>query len=326
VTDPVSGHPPGTPGHLPAYSSAPAALHDLVSVGTFVGLPLASLVLARRFAGWGQRRWAAYSAATGIDMAVGTVLTSMAFNQVEPLVQVGGLLQRTTVTIGWTWLTPARHPPAQGAVRDRGELHMTSTVSIDRPRWLLWVTLGSILAPLPSALWRLGLATGLSMGFSGQRLRGLDVPGWGSVYVVGLSTVSMGLALLALGLIRSWEGGRPLMDPGRWRQAGAAAAGGHPRRARERGGDPADRLGGRGTGLAGRHRMASPQGLADPPAVAPTDRRLTGAGVGRLADARASGVRPVTPGQRRRAAATEIGDASDRRRRGVATAPGSAHG
>jgi hypothetical membrane protein len=105
VTDPVSGYPPGTPGHLPAYSSAHAALHDLVSVGTFVGLPLASLVLARRFAGWGQRRWAAYSAATGIAMAVGTVLTSMAFNQVEPLVAFGGLFQRTTVTIGWTWLT-----------------------------------------------------------------------------------------------------------------------------------------------------------------------------------------------------------------------------
>jgi hypothetical protein len=41
---------------------------------------------------------------------------------------------------------------------------MTSPVSIDRPRWLVWVTLGSILAPPPSALWRLGLATGLSMG------------------------------------------------------------------------------------------------------------------------------------------------------------------
>jgi hypothetical protein len=105
VTDPVSGHPPGTPGHLPAYSSVPAALHDLLSVGTFVGLPLASLVLARRFGGWGQRGWASYSFATGTAMAVGTVLTSIAFNQVEPLVQVGGLLQRATVTTGWTWLT-----------------------------------------------------------------------------------------------------------------------------------------------------------------------------------------------------------------------------
>ena len=39
------------------------------------------------------------------SLAAGTVLTSLAFNQVEPLVQVGGLLQRATVTVGWTWLT-----------------------------------------------------------------------------------------------------------------------------------------------------------------------------------------------------------------------------
>jgi hypothetical protein len=72
------------------------------------------------------------------------------------------------------------------------------------PRWLRRVTYAAVLAPLPSALWRLGLAAGLPMGFSAERLRGLDVPGWGSLYVAGLSVVSMGLALLALGLIRPW--------------------------------------------------------------------------------------------------------------------------
>ena len=106
VTDPVSGYPPGTPGHLQTYGSAHAALHDLFSIGTFVGLPLACLVLARRFAGWRQRGWAIYSAATGIAFLVGAVLTSIAFNtQAEPLVEFGGLLQRTTVTLGWAWLT-----------------------------------------------------------------------------------------------------------------------------------------------------------------------------------------------------------------------------
>jgi hypothetical protein len=72
------------------------------------------------------------------------------------------------------------------------------------PRWVRWATYGAILAPLPSAVWRLGLAAGLSMGFSPDRLAALDVPGWGSLYVAGLSLVSMGLALLALGLIRPW--------------------------------------------------------------------------------------------------------------------------
>jgi hypothetical protein len=43
VTDPVSGYPPGTPDHLVSYGSVHAALHDLFSVGTFVGLPIACL-------------------------------------------------------------------------------------------------------------------------------------------------------------------------------------------------------------------------------------------------------------------------------------------
>jgi Protein of unknown function (DUF998) len=105
VTDPVNGYPPGTPDHPATYGSAHAALHDLLSVGTFVGLPIACLVMARRFAGWGQRGWALYSAATGVVLMVTFVLTSMAFNQVEPLVAFGGLFQRATATLGWTWVT-----------------------------------------------------------------------------------------------------------------------------------------------------------------------------------------------------------------------------
>jgi len=42
------------------------------------------------------------------------------------------------------------------------------------------------------------------MGFSADRLRGIGVPGWASLYVAGLSLVSVGLACLALGLIRPW--------------------------------------------------------------------------------------------------------------------------
>jgi Protein of unknown function (DUF998) len=105
VTDPVSGYPPGTPDHLVSYGSVHAALHDLLSVGTFVGLPIACLVMARRFAGWGLRGWAIYSAATGVVSVAGFVLTSMAFSQAEGLVAFGGLLQRATVTVGWSWLT-----------------------------------------------------------------------------------------------------------------------------------------------------------------------------------------------------------------------------
>jgi hypothetical protein len=74
VTDPVSGYPPGTPDQLQTYGSAHAALHDLFSIATFVGLPIACLILARRFAGWrsaagrSTRRRAASSSRSGSSL------------------------------------------------------------------------------------------------------------------------------------------------------------------------------------------------------------------------------------------------------------------
>jgi hypothetical protein len=100
----VSGYPPGTPDRLRGYGSVHAALHDLFSAGTFLGLPAAALVFARRFADRREPGWAAYSAATGLLFLAGFVLASMAFGQAGPLVAFGGLLQRATITLGWTWL------------------------------------------------------------------------------------------------------------------------------------------------------------------------------------------------------------------------------
>jgi Protein of unknown function (DUF998) len=104
VTGPLSGYPTGTPGR-PLERSAAGILHDLFGVPVFLGLPAACFVFARRFAQWGERGWAVYSAATGIVFAAGFVLTSAAFGQAERLVAFGGLLQRTTLSVGWTWLT-----------------------------------------------------------------------------------------------------------------------------------------------------------------------------------------------------------------------------
>lgn len=47
---------------------------------------------------------AAYSLGTAIAMLVAFGFTSAAFNQAA-LVQVGGILQRVTVSIGFAWLT-----------------------------------------------------------------------------------------------------------------------------------------------------------------------------------------------------------------------------
>jgi hypothetical protein len=105
TTDPVSGYPPGTPDGLPAYSGTPAALHDLLSVPTFLGLPAAAVVYARLFARTGATGWARYSAATAAVMLANVGLASAAFGQAPGLVANGGLFQRAAVTTGYAWLT-----------------------------------------------------------------------------------------------------------------------------------------------------------------------------------------------------------------------------
>ncbi|MFG1676694.1 hypothetical protein [Micromonospora sp. NPDC049282] len=69
-----------------------------------------------------------------------------------------------------------------------------------------WAVRAAHLIPLvvlPSGLWRIALVAGVPIGavVAGGRIR----PGLGeSVYIVALSLVSEGLALLALGLVRPW--------------------------------------------------------------------------------------------------------------------------
>ncbi|MEU8193019.1 DUF998 domain-containing protein [Microbispora amethystogenes] len=98
-TDPVSGFPPGTPD-LPQPNTRQGILHDLFSLAGFVALAAACVV----FAWSGTPGWAIYSVASGVLFAVTMVLASAAFAQKESLVDLGGLIQRVSVTIGWTWL------------------------------------------------------------------------------------------------------------------------------------------------------------------------------------------------------------------------------
>jgi len=104
ITDPVSGYPPGTPDLL-LNPTTHGALHDQFSLIGFAALTVACFVFSYRFAAAGERAWALYSAVTGILFPIGIVLASAAFSQNQSLVAVGGLLQRTAVTVGWTWLT-----------------------------------------------------------------------------------------------------------------------------------------------------------------------------------------------------------------------------
>jgi hypothetical protein len=109
TTDPVSGYPPGSPA-VSEYTWH-GLVHDLFAIPTFVGWPIACFVLARRFRPW-------YSIASGVAFTVMFVLTNAAFAQTPGLVEFGGLFQRLTIIIGFTWLTLlALHLTPAGALR-----------------------------------------------------------------------------------------------------------------------------------------------------------------------------------------------------------------
>ncbi|MFF4019346.1 DUF998 domain-containing protein [Streptomyces sp. NPDC001843] len=99
-TDPVSGYPPGTPDQLPGHTPA-GALHDLFSLTGFLSLASACFVFALH----GSLGWSSYSIASGLLFAATMVLASAAFGQNQHVVELGGLIQRVSVTIGWTWMT-----------------------------------------------------------------------------------------------------------------------------------------------------------------------------------------------------------------------------
>ncbi|MFF1480590.1 hypothetical protein ACFVYD_24090 [Streptomyces sp. NPDC058301] len=84
----------------------------------------------------------------------------------------------------------------------------------DVPRWAALAAYAVPLVTLPSGLWRIALVAGLPVASEPVRT------GWGVAYVLTLTAVSEGLALLALGLVQPWGevvprwipliGGRPV--------------------------------------------------------------------------------------------------------------------
>lgn len=79
---------------------------------------------------------------------------------------------------------------------------MTSTAH-PVPRWANIAAHLTVLTTLPSSLWRIPIALGFSMGMLDDG-RPVHMHGWESLYVVGLSVVAEGAALLTLGLVRPW--------------------------------------------------------------------------------------------------------------------------
>ncbi|WP_371615356.1 hypothetical protein [Streptomyces sp. NBC_00454] len=72
------------------------------------------------------------------------------------------------------------------------------------PRWANRTAHAVPLAVLPSGLWRMAMAVGIPVGFSGQLAKdwqpGLET----SSYITLLTLITEGLALLTIGLVRPW--------------------------------------------------------------------------------------------------------------------------
>ena len=106
VTDPGLGYPPGTHGGGP--QTLRGTIHGVAGLITFSSLPLASFVMARRFAGdpnW--KGWALYSIVTGVLVIVSFIAATAVSALDESGVLPGsptGLFQRIGIVVGWSWI------------------------------------------------------------------------------------------------------------------------------------------------------------------------------------------------------------------------------
>jgi hypothetical protein len=104
-TDPVGGYPPGIPD-MPARFSRAGIAHNLAAIPVFFGLPAAAASYGWRSWRAGQPpRFAIYCAATMVTMLVTMALAGSGFGQSCRLGGYGGLFQRASIIIGFTWLT-----------------------------------------------------------------------------------------------------------------------------------------------------------------------------------------------------------------------------
>lgn len=80
VADPAFGFPPGTPDSAPAQLSWHGIAHAVAPAVGFNALIAACFVMARRFSFARERRWAAYSLATGPVVLVLSLLSNFTLN------------------------------------------------------------------------------------------------------------------------------------------------------------------------------------------------------------------------------------------------------
>jgi Protein of unknown function (DUF998) len=96
VTDAGNGYPPGTPLGTPPNPSWHESIHGLASVLVFFGLPVAMVVMARRFRAEGSR-WALYCWLSAVGVLV-------FFFASLPSTDLAGLLQRVAILLALGWV------------------------------------------------------------------------------------------------------------------------------------------------------------------------------------------------------------------------------
>lgn len=101
-TSPVNDYPPGAPTAM----TTAGTLHDVFSMGFFLGLPIACLVMAYRCARARRWGWLVYSVLTAVAFLALFVVTSTGFTTPpDPdIAPISGLLQRVTIVVGLAWI------------------------------------------------------------------------------------------------------------------------------------------------------------------------------------------------------------------------------
>lgn len=92
---------------------------------------------------------------------------------------------------------------------------MATSVVPGTPRWAVWAAHGAIVSVLPSAVWRTATGFGADLGTTQAWRDAEQLPGWGTVYVLSLSVLSIGAAMLTLGLVQPWGERLPRVLGGR---------------------------------------------------------------------------------------------------------------
>ena len=70
------------------------------------------------------------------------------------------------------------------------------------PRWAHAAACAAVASVTPSAIWRVAVGLGVDLGWSADQLERQDIPGTGTAYVIGLSSLSLVGAGLTLRLVR----------------------------------------------------------------------------------------------------------------------------